>query len=53
MTENGDREGCLRLGRLPSAEEAETIREVLGKRIELSPEELERRQESGRRLAAL
>src|SRR5215475_8399131 len=39
-------EGCLRLHRLPTLEQATTIREDLGirKRMELAPSDLERRQ---------
>jgi hypothetical protein len=39
---------------LPTASEAETFRDIFGlrKRIEMLPEELARRQEAGRRLAA-
>jgi hypothetical protein len=53
VTQDGDAEGCFRLSRLPSAAEAEIIREILGirKRVEYSPEERARRQEQGKRLA--
>ena len=45
VTQDGDSEGVFRLDRLPTADEAVLIREVLGirKRVELSLEELERR----------
>ena len=54
VSQDGDAEGALRLGRLPTAEEADEIRDILGirKRITWSAEELARRQEAGRRLAA-
>src|SRR6476646_250896 len=40
VTQDGDSEGCLRLHRLPTPAEAETIRGILGirKRVELSAE---------------
>src|SRR5262245_28086091 len=43
--QDGDGEGCLHLQQLPTAEQAEVIRDVLGirKRVELGPDELERR----------
>jgi len=43
-TQDGDDEGCLRLHALPTSEQAEVIRDVLGlqKRREDSPETLER-----------
>jgi len=43
VTQDGDEEGCLRLHQLPTAEQAETIRDVLGlrKRPELSAEHRE------------
>jgi hypothetical protein len=52
VTQDGNAEGVFRLHRLPTAAEAEEIRDILGirKRMELSPEELARRQEVGRRL---
>jgi hypothetical protein len=52
LTQDGDGEGCLRLARLPTAAEAEEIRDVLGirKRVFYSPDELERRREHGRSL---
>jgi hypothetical protein len=52
LTQDGDQEGCFRLHRLPNPAEAEVIRDIIGirKRVELSPEELARRQEQGRRL---
>ena len=45
LTQDGDEEGCFRLHRLPTASEAEVIRDIIGirKRTTLSPEELERR----------
>ena len=45
VTQDGDEEGCLRLHRLSTPGEAAVIRDVLGvrKRVELGPEELERR----------
>jgi hypothetical protein len=48
LTQDGDGEGVFRLGRLPTAAEAEVIRDVIGirKRMELTPEELARRQEA-------
>lgn len=54
LTQDSDAEGVFRLHRLPTAAEAEEIRDIVGirKRIELSPEELARRQQLGRRLAA-
>jgi hypothetical protein len=53
LTQDGDAEGCFRLHRLPAVEEAGIIRAILGirKRVELSPAELARRQEQGRRLS--
>ena len=44
LTLDDDQEGCFRLHRLPTAEEAEVIRDIVGirKRRELSPEELAR-----------
>lgn len=53
VTQDGDDEGCLRLHRLPTAAQAEVIRDVLGirKRTELAPDELERRRALGKRLA--
>jgi hypothetical protein len=44
-TQDGDDEGCLRLHRLPTADQAEVIRDILGirKRVEYSPETLEQR----------
>lgn len=52
LTQDGDAEGCFRLHRLPTPAEAETIRDIIGIRkcVELSPEELARRQEQARRL---
>jgi len=45
VTQDGDDEGCLRLHELPTSDQAEVIRQVLGirKRMEMAPEELERR----------
>lgn len=45
LTQDGDTEGCFRLHRLPTAEEAKEIRAIVGirKRTELSPEEKDRR----------
>src|SRR5262245_9816018 len=53
ITQDGEDEGCLQLHQLPTAEQAEVIRDVLGirKRVELGPEELERRRALGKRLA--
>lgn len=44
VTQDGDGEGCLHLDRLPTADEAELIRNALGirKRRNISPEALER-----------
>ena len=44
VTQDGDEEGCLRLHKLPTPEQAEVIRDVLGiqKRREVSAAELER-----------
>jgi len=52
VTQDGDDEGCMQLQHLPTAEQAEVIRDVLGirKRTELSPKELERRRALGKRL---
>jgi hypothetical protein len=50
VTQDGDGEGCLRLDRLPTAAEAEEVRDVLGIWKAYSPEELARRREVGRRL---
>jgi len=52
LTQDGDTEGCFRLHRLPTEGEAEEIRDIVGirKRAEYSPEELVRRQESGKAL---
>ena len=51
LTQDDDQEGCFRLHRLPTPAEAEVIRDIIGirKRIDLSPEELARRREVGRR----
>jgi hypothetical protein len=45
VTQDGDTEGVLRLDRLPTAEEAVEIREILGlrKRIELSEDQIAER----------
>jgi hypothetical protein len=45
VTQDGWDEGCLRLHHVPTPDQAEIIRNVLGirKRVELTPEELERR----------
>jgi hypothetical protein len=52
VTQDGDDEGVLRLHRLPTPQEAEAIRDILGvrKRMEFSPEDLERRRASMSRL---
>ena len=52
LVQDGDSEGVFRLHRLPTAAEAEEVRDIIGirKRIEMTPEELARRQEAGRRL---
>ena len=44
VTQDGDDEGCLRLHQLPTAEQAEVLRDILGIRkwVELAPETLER-----------
>jgi hypothetical protein len=44
VTQDGDDEGCLRLHALPTADQAEELRAVLGirKPVELAPETLER-----------
>ena len=49
-----DGEGTLRLHQLPTPEQAEVIRDILGirKRVEFSPEDLERRRTSMARLAS-
>ena len=45
VTQDGDDEGCLRLHRLPTPDQATVIRDILGirKRVEFGPAELERR----------
>jgi hypothetical protein len=45
VTQDGDDEGVLRLHRLPTPDEAEAIRDILGvrKRMEFDPEQLEHR----------
>jgi hypothetical protein len=50
VTQDGDAEGCFRLHQLPTAAEAEEIRDIVGirKRVEWSPGELVRRQEQTR-----
>jgi len=52
VTQDGDDEGCLRLHQLPTAEQADVIRDVLGirKRVEFGAEELERRRALMKRL---
>ena len=52
VTQDGDAEGCLRLHPLPTAEQAEIIRDVLGirKRTEFAPGERERRRTLMKRL---
>jgi hypothetical protein len=52
MTQDGDDEGVLRLHQLPTAEQSDVIRDILGirKRMEFSPEDLERRRASMTRL---
>ena len=53
VTQDGDDEGRLRLHQLPTAEQAEVIRDCLGirKRTELDADELERRRALGKLLA--
>jgi hypothetical protein len=53
VTQDGDDEGCLRLFRLPSPEEAVVIRDVMGlrKRVDYTPETLERKRVSMARAA--
>jgi hypothetical protein len=50
---DGSGEGCLRLHRLPTSEQAAVIRDVLGirKRMEFAPADLERRRTSMSRLS--
>jgi hypothetical protein len=45
VTQDGEDEGCLRLHQLPTPEQAEVIRDILGvrKRMEFDPEQLEHR----------
>jgi hypothetical protein len=45
VTQDGDDEGVFRLDALPTPEQAETLRDIIGfrRRTEYSPEELERR----------
>jgi hypothetical protein len=53
VTQDGDSEGCFRLHRLPTSDEAEVIRDIVGirKQRDYSPEVLARLQEQARRLA--
>lgn len=53
VTIDGEEEGCLRLHHLPTADQAEVIRDVLGirKRVTFAPGELERRRASMARAA--
>lgn len=53
VTQDGSTEGCLRLHQLPTHEQATVIRDVLGvrKRMEFTPDDLERRRASMTRLA--
>lgn len=48
VTQDGDEEGCLRLVRLPTPQEAVVIREVMGlrKRVAYAPDALERKRAS-------
>ena len=48
VTQDGDEEGCLRLDRLPTPQEAVVIRDVLGlrKRVAYAPDALERKRAS-------
>ena len=48
VTQDGDEEGCLRLFRLPSPQEAVVIRDVTGlrKRVDYAPDALERKRAS-------
>jgi hypothetical protein len=48
VTQDGDEEGCLRLFRLPSPQEAVVIRDVTGlrKRVDYGPDTLERKRAS-------
>jgi len=48
VTQDGEDEGCLRLFRLPTPQEAVVIREVVGlrKRVEYAPDTLERKRDS-------
>jgi hypothetical protein len=48
VTQDGEEEGCLRLFRLPTPQEAVVIREVVGlrKRVEYAPDTLERKRDS-------
>jgi hypothetical protein len=53
VTQDGDDEGCLRLHQLPTPEQAAVIRHVLGirKKMEFTPDDLERRRASMTRLS--
>jgi hypothetical protein len=53
VTQDGDDEGCLRLHRLPTPEQATVIRDVLGirKKMEFAPDDLARRRTSMTMLA--
>jgi hypothetical protein len=53
VTQDGDEEGCLRLHQLPSPEQAAAIRDALGirKKMEFTPDDLERRRASVTRLS--
>ena len=48
VTQDGDEEGCLRLFRLPSPQEAVVIRDAMGlrKRVDYAPDTLERKRAS-------
>jgi hypothetical protein len=48
VTQDREDEGCLRLYTLPTPEQADEIRDLLGirKRMEFSPDELERKRTS-------
>jgi hypothetical protein len=54
VTQDGEDEGCFRLHQLPTPGQSETIREILGirKRMEFTPEDLERRRASVVRLSS-
>ena len=53
VTQDGDDEGCLRLHRLPTPEQAAAIRDALGirKKVEFTPDDLARRRASMTRLS--